>query len=88
LYLGIGINRSKVLVGNIGSPRRMYYTAIGETVNLAARFQEYGRGGEIIISGSVYQCVKDKFQLKALAPGIIKGANSRIPLYVVDGYGF
>ena len=88
LYLGIGINRGEVLVGNIGSPRRMDYTAIGETVNLAARFQEYARGGEIIISDSVYQCVKEKFQLKALAPGIIKGANSRIPLYVVDGYGF
>ncbi|MCD6151178.1 MAG: PAS domain-containing protein, partial [Deltaproteobacteria bacterium] len=88
LYLGIGINRGEVLVGNIGSPRRMDYTAIGETVNLAARFQEYARGGEIIISDSVYQCVKEKFQLKALAPGVIKGANSRIPLYVVDGYGF
>ncbi len=88
LYLGIGINRGEVLVGNIGSSRRMDYTAIGETVNLAARFQEYARGGEIIISDSVYQCVKEKFQLKALAPGVIKGANSRIPLYVVDGYGF
>ncbi|NIA20178.1 MAG: PAS domain S-box protein [Xanthomonadaceae bacterium] len=88
LYLGIGINRGEVLVGNIGSPRRMDYTAIGETVNLASRFQEYARGGEIIISDSVYQCVKEKFQVKALAPGIIKGANSRIPLYVVDGYGF
>lgn len=88
LYLGIGINRGDVLVGNIGSPRRMDYTAIGETVNLAARFQEYARGGEIIISESVYQCVKEKFQVKALAPGIIKGASSRIPLYVVDGYGF
>ena len=88
LYLGIGINRGEVLVGNIGSPRRMDYTAIGETVNLAARFQEYARGGEIIIIDSVYQRVKEKFQVKALAPGVIKGASSRIPLYVVDGYGF
>ena len=88
LYLGIGINRGEVLVGNIGSPQRMDYTAIGETVNLASRFQEYARGGEIIVSDSVYQCVKEKFQVKALAPGVVKGAGSRMPLYVVDGYRF
>ncbi|MBN2333147.1 MAG: PAS domain S-box protein [Deltaproteobacteria bacterium] len=88
LYLGIGINRGEALVGNIGSPLRMDYTAIGDTVNLASRLQEFARGGEILVSDAVYQCVKETFQVKSLAPGVIKGVNSRVPIYGIEGYRF
>jgi class 3 adenylate cyclase len=86
LYLGIGINRGDVVVGNIGAPERMDYTAIGTTVNLAARLQGLARGGEILISDAVYQPVRDQFQIRALPPGVVKGAREHVPIYVVEGH--
>jgi adenylate cyclase len=82
LYLGIGINRGDVVVGNIGAPERMDYTAIGTTVNLAARLQGLARGGEILISDAVYQSVRDQFQIRALPPGVVKGAREHVSIYV------
>jgi len=87
LHLGVGISCGAAVVGNIGSPVRMDFTAIGETVNLAARLQEYSRGGEIMVSEKVYQKVRDFIQIRALAPGVVKGIGL-IPVYVVEGYKF
>ena len=75
------------MVGNIGSPVRMDFTAIGETVNLAARLQEFSRGGEILVGEKIYREVRDRFQVKALAPGVVKGIGL-VPVYVVEGYKF
>ena len=88
LHLGIGVSCGEAIVGNIGSPVRMDFTAIGETVNLAARLQEFSRGGEILIGKEVYLRVRDHFQIRALAPGVIKGIGGRVPVYVVEGYKF
>ncbi len=88
LHLGIGVSCGEAIVGNIGSPVRMDFTAIGETVNLAARLQETSRGGEILVGEKVYQDVRDHFQIRALAPGVVKGVGGRVSIYVVDGYKF
>ncbi|MBN2808261.1 MAG: PAS domain S-box protein [Deltaproteobacteria bacterium] len=88
LHLGIGISCGEAIVGNIGSPVRMDFTAIGETVNLAARLQETSRGGEILVDEKVYQGVRDHFQIRALAPGVVKGIGGRVSIYVVEGYKF
>ncbi len=88
LHLGIGVSLGEAIVGNIGSPVRMDFTAIGETVNLAARLQETSRGGEILVDEKVYQEVRDHFQIRALAPGVVKGVGGRVSIYVVGGYKF
>ncbi len=88
LHLGIGVSCGEAIVGNIGSPVRMDFTAIGETVNLAARLQEISRGGEILVGEKVYQGVRDHFQIRALAPGVVKGVGGRVSIYVVEGYKF
>jgi adenylate cyclase len=53
LQAGIGINAGDAFVGNIGSPRRLEYTLIGDTVNLASRLCSMARGGEVLVSDAV-----------------------------------
>jgi class 3 adenylate cyclase len=54
LGLGIGINTGDAVVGNVGSARRLDYTAIGDTVNTAQRLQSVAETGQVIIGEGVY----------------------------------
>ena len=63
---GIGVNCGDAVVGNIGSEFRMDYTAIGDTVNTAARLESNAGRGQILISQSVYEAVKDRVSVTEL----------------------
>jgi len=81
---GIGINTGEAIVGNIGSPKRMEYTAIGDSVNLAARLQGVAKGGEIIVSEATLALVKDRVRYTELEPVAIKGKAHLVPLFRID----
>lgn len=54
LEYGIGVHTGSAVLGNVGSPRRKEFTAIGETVQVAKYLQELAPGGEVIISAATY----------------------------------
>jgi adenylate cyclase len=84
LDVGIGINTGVVTAGNIGSPRRIDYTVIGDNVNAASRLMNKALGGEIIISDSTAADIRDMFALLRLDPILVKGKSEPIPAYAVQ----
>ena len=82
---GIGINSGPAVVGNIGSTERLDYTAIGDTVNLAARLESNAKPGQILISKETYERVKEKFRVTALDPIKVKGKENLVEIFQVEG---
>ncbi len=85
VQFGIGVNCGPAIVGNIGSERRMDYTAIGDTVNTAARLESNAKQGEILISQAVYEVVQDRILVEPVGELALKGKEQKIMTYRVTG---
>jgi class 3 adenylate cyclase len=82
IQIGIGINYGEVIIGNVGSKKRLEYTAIGDNVNIAFRLQEIAEGGQILVTEECYSLVDDKFIGYPIGPITVKGKKK--PITVVQ----
>ncbi|MCR4633655.1 MAG: adenylate/guanylate cyclase domain-containing protein [Erysipelotrichaceae bacterium] len=88
LGFAIGINYGKAVIGNIGSDKRMDFTAIGDCVNTASRLESLKipgekREGKIYISEEVYVLVKDRYDGKDLGEHALKGKEKKVRIYAL-----
>jgi adenylate cyclase len=58
LHAGIGIHQGDAFVGNIGSPRRLEFTLIGDTVNVASRLCALAKVGEVLVSEPIVETAR------------------------------
>jgi adenylate cyclase len=84
---GIGIHTGEALAANIGSPERLSYALVGDTVNLASRLQELNKeyGTEIILSAGTRNLLNGDVPVKALGAAAIKGKTGSIRIFAVEG---
>lgn len=81
--MGVGINTGSAVVGNIGSKKRMQYSAIGSSVNLSSRIQDLSLGGQILISEATYQEVAKDIEINGHLRVKVKGVQLPITIYDV-----
>jgi len=91
ISMRVGIATGTVVAGSLGSIHRQDYTAIGDSVNVAARLESYDKsmGGNsrcrILISEDTYQYIKDQFYAEFLVRVSLKGRKQPIKIYQVPG---
>ena len=85
LEMGIGLNETEVIVGNIGSSKRSKYTVVGSGVNMTSRIESYSVGGQVLISDSVRREAGGILRIDSQREVRPKGAESPVKIYAVDG---
>jgi len=85
--VGIGIASGEAIIGNIGSPYHMSYTIIGDAVNTAARLMQMARAGELLVSGTVYDAIRELVPSATVASRgnvALRGKTEATPVYSIE----
>jgi adenylate cyclase len=83
LHVRIGINTGNVVVGNMGSQRRLSYTVLGAAVNLAQRLESNAPTDGILISERTHELLEGRFPSRSIGPISIKGSATKTPVHVI-----
>ena len=83
--VSVGINSGEMVSGNIGSAslKRLDYTVIGDSVNVAQRLQTVAKAGQILISEQVYETIKESFKTQLNGEFTLKNKEKPVITYEV-----
>ena len=84
-HTGAGIHTGDAVVGNVGSGDKMDYTALGDTVNVAARLENLNREWktQILMSEDTWALVRDEVKARRVGEVVVRGKNAQLALYTV-----
>lgn len=83
LKIRVGINTGEVVVGNMGTRKKLAYTVLGSDVNLANRLESNAPVEGIMISKRTYKLIKDQIPTEPHEPVLVKGLDTPIEVYTV-----
>ncbi|MBC7813231.1 MAG: response regulator [Burkholderiales bacterium] len=83
MRINFGIHSGMAVVGNVGTSEIMDFTAVGDTVNLAARLQGLARSSQILVSEATYARVLKEVNAKMIGSLTVKGRSEPVMAYEV-----
>ncbi len=85
VHIGIGLNTDSLIAGNIGSPKRMDFTMIGDGVNLASRLEGACKtyGTQILVSDHTFHKLRGTYRSRVVDNVIVKGKTQPISVYEI-----
>ena len=85
--IGIGVHYGEAVIGTLGSSGKEKLTAIGDTVNVASRIEAANKeaGTRLLVSGELYELVKDDVIMEDFIRIKLRGTNERVTLYEISG---
>src|SRR5438552_3452460 len=82
----VGINSGPAVVGNVGTEKRVDYTVLGTSVNIASRLESgVAKPGQVVISQNTLDRVMGSFETEALGEFALKGLQQKMPVFAVTG---
>jgi len=82
----VGINSGLAVVGNVGTEKRVDYTVLGTSVNIASRLESgVAKPGQLVISQNTMDRIMGSFDTEALGEFALKGLQQKMPVYAVKG---
>jgi adenylate cyclase len=84
----VGINSGLAVVGNVGTEKRVDYTVLGSSVNIASRLESgVAKPGQVVISQNTMDRIMGSFETESLGEFALKGLQQKMPVFAVTGTG-
>lgn len=84
LPLGVAVHAGPAFVGNVGAVGVNDFTALGDTVNVAARLQQEARAGEVVMTEAIYQAIAAEYPDLQRREVTVRGREKPLPIRVID----